>query len=78
MVGFQGASIGHAAQGLDAWLEPFLAALGHKKRRTDLGAALLVWAARSERAQEPAADGGQLRSVRARPAAALYCQPGLK
>src|SRR5215208_1006604 len=25
--------MGRALQGLDAWLEPFLAALGHKKRR---------------------------------------------
>src|SRR4028119_2202901 len=104
------AELGGAGSDLDRWLEPFLAALGHKKRRTwaplylrgllgpgerkslqpmagrpgarGLRAAALVapgpaGPARPGRAQEPAAEGGPPRAVRARPAAALHRQPGL-
>ena len=48
--------MGRAMQDLDVWLEPFLSALGHKKRRA-WAPLYLRGLLGPERAQEPAADG---------------------
>src|ERR671939_635072 len=74
---------------LDGWLEPFLAALGHEKRRrwapvgaggrrwAPVGAGLPAGADRTGRAQELATDGGPPRPEGPRPAAPLRREHGL-